>query len=237
MVDRARTLRAISSISSGQDPVHYPLPLPTHSTSTTSSEEAIEVAWHSCYQLGRQSEFPDVASKLRLLGFALELCPTTNVLDVLNVWKRIELEDIEERRRKTTVRAESRSMKTRIVQRPEQRQSRAVAAAGSLLDGLRGFSQGQDAATQAAQVFNRVTANLPFSLGRRNSNASDRDRSRDRRGSGSGSRGSRDFGELFARPMSGSPRRAHVAEEVAAGARQVFAKGVGWLIGGDEEDP
>lgn len=72
-----------------------------HAASTTSApppvsmEEAIEVCWHSCFQLGRQGEFHDTKRKLKLLGHALQLCPPENTLDILAVWRRLETEDIE----------------------------------------------------------------------------------------------------------------------------------------------
>ncbi|KAG8780395.1 hypothetical protein FRC15_009602 [Serendipita sp. 397] len=82
-------------------------------------------------------------------------------------------------------------------------------------------------------MFNRVTANLPFSIGnvagvgRRNSE----ERENERGGN------ERDFGQLFARQFAGSPSPQHkIREEVAAGARNALARGVGWLIGGDEDE-
>lgn len=183
---------------------------------TSSSQEALDVAWRSCYQLGRQSEFSDINRKLRLLGFALELCPTANMLDVLAAWRKLESYDIEERKKRSAARsaAHSEGRRGRSAQAPAQRQSRAIAAAGSLLDGL---TQGQDA---AASVLNRVAANFPFSV--RGRQGEEVERSRSPR--------ERNFGELFGRHREDSPR---LAEDVAAGARQAFARGMGWLIGDD----
>jgi len=209
MIESARRIRA--SYPAGSEVAAMPVP----------SQEALEVAWRSCYQLGRQSEFEGVAGKLRLLGFALELCPTANTLDVLSAWRRIEGEDIEERRRRSAARAALRTTGKRKESNASSRdrQSRAIAAASTLLGGLKGLSQGQEAATH---VFNRVTANFPFSM--RGARAEEPQPAS----------GERDFGALFSR---GEPSPRHkVTEEVAASARHALARGVGWLIGGDEED-
>jgi hypothetical protein len=93
MVEGARKLR--SKYPPRASPPSYDVP---QDPLWSSAEEAIEVCWHSCFQLGRQSEFNDTQAKLRLLGFALELCPTTNTLELLAVWRRIEAEDIEVRK-------------------------------------------------------------------------------------------------------------------------------------------
>jgi neuroblastoma-amplified sequence len=185
----------------------------------TTSQEALEVAWRSCYQLGRQSEFQDTGRKLHLLGSALELCPTANTLDVLSAWGRIEAEDIKERRRRSAARAALRPTGKRKESGVDMqdRQSRAIAAAGTLFDGLKGLSQGQEAATH---MLNRFSAKFPFSIARTDEHQP--------------AAGERDFGSLFSR---GEPSPRHkVTEDVAAGARHALARGVGWLIGGDEED-
>ena len=72
------------------------------------------------------------------------------------------------------------------------------------------LANAEDAAALAGRTFNRVTASFPFSIGHRGSsdtNSSSRDGSRQR-------------------PQSG---------DVSAQANRVFAKGIGWLIGADDE--
>ncbi|KAG8825961.1 hypothetical protein FRC17_008441 [Serendipita sp. 399] len=202
-------------------------------TQRAVAQEALEVAWRSCYQLGKQSEFHDTNKKLRLLGFALELCPTANTLDILTAWRRIEGQDIEARKQRSIARAASRPTGKR--KESEQKyllQARAGAvAAGSLLQGLKGLSQGQEA---ASHMFNRVTANFPFSIG--NVTNMGRRSEESERGAERGD-GERDFGQLFSRRLTGSPSPQHrIREEVAAGARNALARGVGWLIGGDEDE-
>lgn len=237
MMESARSLRSAHSAASLKDE------LTSHSPS--SAQEALDVAWRSCFQLGRQSEFSDTNGKLRLLGYALELCPTTNMLDVLSAWRRLEARDIESRKERSQARAATRAPGRRrgSAQQPAQRQSRAIAAAGSLLDGLKGLSQGQDA---AANMLNRVAANFPFSMGARRG---EMERSSSPR--------ERNFGDLFSMgrrsdeiERSRSPRDRNLTEifarqtgnnspglteEVAAGARQALSRGVGWLLGGDDE--
>ncbi|PVF91999.1 hypothetical protein CPB86DRAFT_845306 [Serendipita vermifera] len=206
MVESARTLRAQQ---------------PTEATKSSAKEEALEVAWRSCYQLGKQTEFPDTVAKLRLLGFALELCPSTNTLDILSAWRRVETEDIEARKERVAARKEAR-MSGVSQRRRQQLGSKAsvaaAAAAGTLLSSLKGLSQGQDA---AAQVLNRVTANFPFSFG-------------GSRRSEESERGGPDFGQLFSFGDNSPGYRKR--DQVAAGAREALSKGMGWLLGGDEEE-
>jgi len=59
--------------------------------------DAKEVCWVSCFQLGRQPEFTDVQKKLRLLGHALEFCPADRLAEILVTWRRLEKEDIDQR--------------------------------------------------------------------------------------------------------------------------------------------
>ncbi|KAG8816400.1 hypothetical protein FRC19_000392 [Serendipita sp. 401] len=223
MIIGARKLRAL----------HHTTTETNDDTQTSAPQEALEVAWRSCYQLGKQSEFHDTNRKLRLLGFALELCPAANTLDILTVWRKIEAEDIETRKQRSIARAAARPTGKR--KEAEQTnyllQARAGAvAAGSLLQGLKGLSQGQDA---ASHMFNRVTANLPFSIG--NVAGVGRRSSEERKNERAGNE--RDFGQLFARQFAGSSSPQHkIREEVAAGARNALARGVGWLIGGDEDE-
>jgi neuroblastoma-amplified sequence len=224
MVESARTLRAQQAS----------VPTTTEVTNSPASEDALEVAWRSCYQLGKQTEFPDTVAKLRLLGFALELCPSANTLDILSAWRRVETEDIEARKERLAARKEARL--SGVSQRRRQQLGSkasvaAAAAAGTLLSSLKGLSQGQDA---AAQVLNRVTANFPFSFGGSSAAAEERSSSREGRRSGESERGERDFGNLFAFGDSSPGYRKR--DQVAAGARQALSKGMGWLLGDEEEN-
>lgn len=194
-----------------------------------SVEQAIEVCWHSCFQLGRQSEFKDTHAKLRLLGFALELCPTTNTLNVLGVWRRIEAEDIEVRKQaveKRKAKQESQPNTRRRGVSPPQAHNGHVN--GGTSHGTEGrsrpvslamaFSPGQDIATNVLGRVSGFAASLPFSV----SSVSGRARS------------SFDSDRPQTPQIPGSPTLLPSAPEVADTARRAFSRGVGWLIGDDQ---
>jgi hypothetical protein len=179
-------------------------------------QEASEVCWMACWQLGRQPEFDDVDKKLLLLGRALELCPPDRLHEVLTGWYRLEKEDLDNRKERL---AASRGA-VGLVKAPRRPVIESTPnTASSLASRLQDFrmhmpasplANAEDAAALAGRTFNRVTANFPFSIGHRSSsdtNSSSRDGSRQR-------------------PQSG---------DVSAQANRVFAKGIGWLIGADDE--
>ncbi|KAG9043406.1 hypothetical protein FS837_009657 [Tulasnella sp. UAMH 9824] len=188
------------------------------------AQDAVEVCWHTCFQLGRQPEFPDVKKKLALLGFAMQLCPAENVLDVLAVWRRVENEAIEERGPRTGPNGRRRhAERTKPLSRSGGL-SALSAAAGRLpslsahllsMPNTPALPLGSaDAAAMASRTFNRmagVAANLPFSLGGRSASRS------------------RDEGRDSPRPAS------EIGSEVSHHARAALARGVGWLIGADED--
>lgn len=185
-------------------------------------QEASEVCWMACWQLGRQPEFDEVEKKMLLLGRALELCPPDRIHEVLTGWSRLEKEDLDNRRERlanlprggiTAPKAPSRGRDL----------GASSSAASSLTSRLQEFRKhmpssplvnAEDAAALAGRTFNRVTAHFPFSVG-------NRDRSR---GSDDARSRSRDGGRR--RPDSG---------EISAQANRVLAKGIGWLIGADDD--
>ena len=222
MVEGARKLRLkypphapSSSHDAGQDSLR------------SSAEEAIEVCWHSCFQLGRQSEFRDTQAKLRLLGFALELCPTTSTLNVLGVWRRVEAEDIEVRQQaaeKRRSKQESRTPRSLVAQ-PQSRngnvngalngtesRSRPTSLAMAFSPLVAQAHHGQDIATNVLGRVSGFTASLPFSVGGRGRSSLDSDRP----------------------PTPGSPPLLPSAPDVADTARRAFSRGVGWLIGDEQ---
>jgi hypothetical protein len=180
-------------------------------------QEAGEVCWVACWQLGRQPEFNDVDKKLLLLGRALELCPPDRLHEVLTGWCRLEREDLESRKERL---ATSRGV-VGVAKAPRKPVANATPnTTPSLASRLQEFRMhmptsplvnAEDAAALAGRTFNRVTANFPFSIGHR-------DRSRDT--SSSSRDGSRQ------RPQSG---------DVSAQANRALAKGIGWLIGADDD--
>ena len=180
-----------------------------------SIQEASEVCWLTCFQLGRHPEFPDVQKKLALLGRALEFCPPEKLPDILTAWRVLEEEDIAERRETLA----SRKLGARRVSHGASRRRTAVTGAeavASLASRLQNMQMHIPASPNAAAFANKafsVAANIPFSLGGRGRTflSEDSDRSR------SGSR---------TRPDSG-----HVSEQ----ASRVLQKGIGWLLGAEDE--
>ncbi|KAJ7169753.1 secretory pathway protein Sec39-domain-containing protein [Mycena filopes] len=183
---------------------------PYADTETPEIQEASEVCWVACFQLGRQPEFDDVDKKLSLLGRALELCPPDKLHDVLVAWRRLENEDIEAREERFSYRREGK---------PRPGKANAVPySATSLRARLQDFHMPSppllntpDAAALASRTFRSVAANFPF------------------RGRSQGSQAEKE------RSSSGSRRRGEAADELSTQATRVFSKGIGWLIGADDQ--
>ncbi|KNZ75640.1 Neuroblastoma-amplified sequence [Termitomyces sp. J132] len=176
--------------------------------------EVSEVCWVACFQLGRQPEFEDVGKKLSLLGQALQLCPPEKLHDILSSWSRLAEKDIDFRRERLS----STNEKGIAASTSRERTFVSGNVASSLRARLQEFHMPSppllstpDAAALASRTFRSVTANFPFSVGR-GSQASDRE---------DGSRAS----SLF----KGD------GEDVSSQATRVFNKGIGWLIGADDE--
>ncbi|KAJ1311120.1 hypothetical protein OPQ81_009621 [Rhizoctonia solani] len=172
---------------------------------TAAAHEATEVCWHTCYQLGRQTEFTDAKAKMTLLAHALELCPPENVNDVLTAWKRLETEKLEAFK----------------VREPPTKQPRRKRTGDDLL-AITDLSTpliSPDAAAAAARTFSRVAgaaANFPFSVRGR---------------LGYGGAGDRDNESV----VSGMSTRSRSPEStVSTTARHALSRGVGWLIGANE---
>ncbi|KAG9128458.1 hypothetical protein FRC07_011215 [Ceratobasidium sp. 392] len=127
-----------------------------------AANEAIEVCWHTCFQLGRQTEFPDTKSKMTLLAHALELCPAENVGDVLGAWKRLEGEKMAAHK--------ARGPAIKPVRRKHRTSDLLT------IPDMSAPLISPDAAAAAARTFSRVAgaaANFPFSVrGRLGSTAS-----------------------------------------------------------------
>ncbi|KZT75156.1 hypothetical protein DAEQUDRAFT_761106 [Daedalea quercina L-15889] len=182
-------------------------------------EEASEVCWVACYQLGRHPEFEDVQKKLVLLGRALELCPPDRMADVLAVWYRLEDDDLQQRRER--VEARHKGGRTMHARKRVPTVHDPVASLTSRLQHLRmpefqmphsPLTGAEDAAALAGKAFNRVTANFPFSVGNRARTSTEED--------GGSREGSRTRGDT---------------PDVSAQASRVLQAGIGWLLGGDED--
>ncbi|KAJ3973725.1 secretory pathway protein Sec39-domain-containing protein [Lentinula raphanica] len=181
--------------------------------------ETSEVCWVACFQLGRQPEFHDVDKKMLLLGRAIEICPPDRLHDVLTAWRRLEREDLEIRQERLET---SHNGTVKSVQ-PKNTKSLPKTTASSLQARLRDFHMPSppllstpDARALASKTFNTVAANFPFSVGQR---------------------GRSQFSQLSQgdeRSRSGSRRRAD-GGDVQTQASRVFSKGIGWLIGAEED--
>jgi len=181
-------------------------------------ETSRELCWRSCFQLGRQTEYENAENKLRLLGYALELCPPEHLLTVLNVWQRTEGESLAERGKKLTASKQATTLR--------KRQMFPSSTAASIRTRLHELSLGATAgitppdATAAAALASRalkgVAANFPFSMRGRLGQAED----------------------VLDNEYGQHHHEQHVlagADVVSTHAKQAFARGIGWLIGTDEE--
>ncbi|KAG1875615.1 secretory pathway protein Sec39-domain-containing protein [Suillus subalutaceus] len=185
-------------------------------SATTSSgsedprfHEASEVCWLACFQLGRHPEFPDVEQKLTLMGRALELCPADKLNDILIPWRRMEQEDLEVRKERLADHSP----------RPKPAATKPVSSLQSRLNNLHvpttPLLNAEDAAALAGRAFSRVASNFPFRVG-------GRERSESREGQARS--GSRDESH---RKLDG--------EDVSQQASRVLQRGIGWLLGADDE--
>ncbi|KZT57381.1 hypothetical protein CALCODRAFT_496182 [Calocera cornea HHB12733] len=174
--------------------------------------EAITVCWQTCFQLGGQSEYRDSARKMSLLSNALKLCPAENISDVLSSWRKVEAEVESVPLDKALLSLSSRAKTSTSYSGDILRHAlsnRPHALLPNLGDiHLPSSLVNQETAAMAARTFNRVAANFTFpgSRGRTSSVMSDDESVR-----------------------SGSP-------DLGRQARSVFTRGVGWLIGADDQE-
>jgi neuroblastoma-amplified sequence len=189
--------------------------------------DAKEVCWVSCFQLGRQPEFPDVQKKLRLLGHALEFCPADRLFEILMAWRRLEKEDIAQR-----VGVEgggmgedfrlSRCRHGFAVTTARTRARQTGALVPSLASKLQNIHLPASPLVMAdsvaiADTLNLVASKFQFSKSRPQGHQT-----------------------LSSGDIQGQSRNEEVGwpsldrEEVTAQASKALQKGIGWLIGADE---
>lgn len=183
-----------------------------------ASAEVKEVCWVACYQLGRQPEFEDVQKKMYLLGFALHLCPPERMVEILAAWRRVDEEDLESRNEELN---RIGRIPTRAAKHGRKKQDEPGIALKSIADRLQKhippspLVHTPDAALLASKTFSHITANFPFSV-RSHSRASQRSNSP-------------------ASPMINRVNLEQDDERPSTQASRVLQKGIGWLIGVDEE--
>ncbi len=172
--------------------------------------DAKEVCWVSCFQLGRQPEFPDVQKKLRLLGHALEFCPADRLAEILMAWRRLEKEDIAQHDEGGGEGEEgdgpTRHRHGLGVTSAQGRTRQAGALVPSLASRLQNIHLPASPLVMAdsaaiADTFSRVASKFPFSKTRSQTHQT---------------------GPSLDR------------EEVSAQASRALQRGIGWLIGADE---
>ena len=177
----------------------------TRSADDPEVQQASEVCWVSCFQLGRHPEFEDAQKKTIMLGRALELAPAETLGDVLAAWSRLEKEDLAQRRERR-----HGSLSGTSYQR--KRASEGTFVPSSLASRLQQIhmpsspiTHASDTAALASKALHSVAANLPF-----------------------GSRGRSLFSQQGDRSRSSS---RFGGTEASAQANRVLQKGLGWLLG------
>ena len=176
-------------------------------------QEASDVCWVACFQLGRHPEFGDVEAKLSLLGHALQLCPADRIHDILTSWRRLEKEDIESRRQYLAFRTVTHPKRT--TPPSQKRVSSLRDRLGELHMPATPLINAEDAAALAGRAFNRMASNFTFAVTGRGGSASSTEDGRSR--SRDGTRGVFD------------------GDEVSTQASRVLQKGIGWLLGADDD--
>lgn len=174
--------------------------------------EAVEVCWVVCFQLGRQSEFQDLSKKMSLLGHTLELCPPDKIHDVLTVWRKLEVEDTQQREEELRQR-QNGDITNRSVHKVESGSSNVASSLRARLQDFNMLSppllNTPDAAALASRTFKSVAVNFSFSVGHH----------------------PQSNGEGGSLRSEGS-RRTDM-EDMSSQATRVLSKGIGWLIGAD----
>lgn len=183
-----------------------------------------EVCWKTCLQLGQQREYADVGNKMTLLGWAVELCPSEQIPDILSVWRRVEdgqirLGEAAKRRRLTGINQPSTST-SRAGSTPSS-PSRLPEAEERVL-GSRTAARAARLAKDFGERFNlRQLAPSPL-LGS--------EEERDEEGS------ERRKSAESERPIAAMFDAAAEGERVRLQTRRALIRGVGWLLGADEKE-
>ncbi|KAI0348413.1 hypothetical protein BDW22DRAFT_1410576 [Trametopsis cervina] len=178
-------------------------------------QQASEVCWVSCFQLGRHPEFEDLAKRGNLLGRAMELCPSDRLLDILTSWRRLDDEDLDARRERRADRRSGAPRANGVQKRMHTNGTNGTYLTDRLSSRLQRLQQHVPSSplASAPELANRalhsVAANFSFARGRTL------------------------FDENGSRSRSGS-RPGIDAHEVQAQASRALQKGLGWLLGDDQ---
>jgi neuroblastoma-amplified sequence len=183
--------------------------------------DAKEVCWVSCFQLGRQPEFPDVSKKLQLLAHALEFCPPDRLTEILTAWRRLEKEDVNQR---VEVDSDRRPGLAATSTQRRQNNRQPGVPVRSLASRLQNIHLPTSPLVMAdgaaiADTFSRVASKFPFS-------SKSRPQVQPAQSEGNSRSPSRGDG-------AGWPSLDR--EDVSAQASRALQKGIGWLIGAPDE--
>lgn len=198
-----------------------------------------QVTWRSCLNLGRQSEYPNIPDRIGLLAQAIALCPPDEVAAILPIW---------------------RSAEQLVVNNPALLEPPAASGSGfsasslgsgigSVASGL-GSGLGAMGGSAMAMGNNAMHAAAGFGgFGGAGAGAGGEDADGRVLGSRRAARAAKlalDFGSNL-RSFTGSPAqgaedhgdvRGGLVADVDAAAdmgRRALVKGVGWLLGADEQ--
>ncbi|RUS21516.1 secretory pathway protein Sec39-domain-containing protein [Endogone sp. FLAS-F59071] len=58
----------------------------------TIKSEINDVSWRICYEVGKNEAYRDLEKRMMLIAFALTMCPREQAVDILNIWRRLEVE-------------------------------------------------------------------------------------------------------------------------------------------------
>lgn len=208
---------------------------PSTASTTNLVHEASDYAWRNCFQLGKHEAFTDLDTRMRALGQALILCPGNRISTLLPVWTRLE-EQVDATRSRAKA-SHAASASSALGQGPPQ--SYIPSSFGS-----NATQVPHDTAAAAQRTFSRAAgaaaAFFPFGSGPKfervesPSRGGHDERPESAQGGGpprpaSPVQGGRSSSE-FERPEGGAREGG-----LRAGLSSRLTKGVGWLIGADEE--
>ena len=206
-----------------------------------------DVIWKSCLLIGSRDDSADVEMKMNALGQAVERCPAEEMPHVLEVWRKIEsgrmkLDEAAKRRRVAGIKASVRDGKV----------SSRSAAGSSVASPMIGEERmlGSRTAARAARLAmdfagNRlrtggISPHLPSGIGSLSfspctpASAASSDAGTESRRSGESDRPS--IGAMFDGSGVGIGQGAVEAERVRQQARRALVRGVGWLLGAEDEE-
>ncbi|CAG8683795.1 5012_t:CDS:2, partial [Racocetra fulgida] len=89
-VDLVNVIKAMASANKGDN-------------ENTELALANDAAWRICYEVAKQENYRDLEQQMTLMGYALSLCPSDQIADLLNLWRKLD----EEQRSARTLKAKT----------------------------------------------------------------------------------------------------------------------------------